>query len=116
MNKWIATSLCAAATLLMPVGIIAQDKPAQKEHTMSGCLQKGTGEGTFVVQNTAAKGPKMIGIVSSTANLAPHIGHKIDITGTAVPSKEAESMKPAPPKADHYMRLTAIKMVSTTCP
>jgi len=25
-------------------------------------------------------------------------------------------MKPAPPKADHYMKITAVKMVSATCP
>ena len=83
---------------------------------MSGCLQKGADANSFVVQNTAGKGPKMIGIVSSTANLAPHVGHKIDITGTAVPNAEAEKAKPAPPKADHYMKLTAVKMVSATCP
>lgn len=70
----------------------------------------------FVVTSTAAKGPKTIGIVSSKANLAPHVGHKIDITGTAVPNKEAESAKPKPPTADHYMNLTAIRMVSATCP
>lgn len=104
------------------VGSVAatmQEKPApsaQKEHTMTGCLQKGSQPDTFVVNNTAEKGPKAIGIVASTPNLTPHVGHKIDITGTAVPNKEAESMKPAPPKADHYMRITAIKMVSTTCP
>jgi hypothetical protein len=119
MRKLAATSVFAVIALLMPSGIIAQEKPApggQKEHTMTGCLQKGTGEGAFVVQNTAEKGPKMIGIVSSTAPLAAHVGHKIDITGTAVPNKEAESMTPTPPKADHYMRLTAVKMVSATCP
>jgi hypothetical protein len=52
--------------------------------------------------------------VESKANLAPHVGHKIDITGTAVPAQEAE--KTNAPKADHYMRLSAIKMVSATCP
>lgn len=91
-------------------------KPAAKEHTMTGCLQAGKEAKTFIVNSTAEKGPKVIGIVSSKANLAPHVGHKIDITGTAVPNKEAESMKPAPPKADHYMNLTAIKMISATCP
>ena len=49
----------------------------------------------------------MIGVVESKATLAPHVGHKVDITGTAVPDAEAEAMKPAPPKADHYMRITA---------
>jgi hypothetical protein len=103
------------ALALAPVAL-AQDKPAAaKEHTMSGCLQKGMTADTFVVQNTAEKGPKMIGIVSSTPNLAPHVGHKIDITGTAVPNAEAEKEKKVS-KADHYMRITAIKMVSTTCP
>jgi hypothetical protein len=93
----------------------AQAKPTQKEHTMSGCLQKGATADTFIVANTAEKGPKMIGIVSSTPNLTPHLGHKIDITGTAVPNPEAEKMTPKL-KADHYMRITAIKMVSATCP
>jgi hypothetical protein len=55
-------------------------------------------------------------IVSSAANLTPDVGHKIEVTGTAVPVKDAEQMKPAPPKAPHYMKLTAIKMLSPTCP
>ena len=50
------------------------------------------------------------------AKLTPHLGHKIDITGTAVDAKTAESRKPAPSKADHYMKITAVKMVSATCP
>jgi hypothetical protein len=67
--------------------------------------------------STAEKGPKTISIVESTANLAPHVGHKIDITGTGVPSAEAEAMtKMKPSKGDHYMKITAIKMVSATCP
>jgi hypothetical protein len=116
MKSWMSLSLFVAAIVMAPAGIIAQDKPAAKEHTMTGCLQKGTSEGTFTVQNTAEKGPKVIGIVSSTADLKAHVGHKIDITGTAVPNAEAEAAKPAPPKADHYMRITAVKMVSATCP
>jgi hypothetical protein len=84
----------------------AQDKPAAKEHTMTGCLQKGTDPDTFQVTNTEPKGPKVIGIV----------GHKIEITGVAVPAKDAESAKVKPPKADHYMSLSGVKMVSATCP
>jgi hypothetical protein len=39
----------------------------------------------------------------------------IAVTGTDVPSKEAESAKPAPAKADHYMKVSSIKMVSAAC-
>jgi hypothetical protein len=110
----------AAFALAMPIGVIAQekpaDKPAPKEHTMTGCLATGTTDNSFIVNSTAEKGPKTIGIVSSEAKLAPHVGHKIDITGVGVPNKEAESMDPAPPKADHYMKISAIKMVSAQCP
>lgn len=121
MRRLVSGSFVFACVCAFGITSVAQEKPqqkpqAQKEHTMTGCLQKGSTPDTFVVTNTAEKGPKMIGIVESKANLAPHVGHKIDITGVAVPVKEAESMKPAPPKADHYMRLSAIKMVSATCP
>ncbi|HYU78156.1 MAG TPA: hypothetical protein VEK56_04175 [Vicinamibacterales bacterium] len=92
------------------------EKPAPKEHTMTGCLRAGTETNTYLVESTAEKGPKTIGIVTSKAELKGHVGHKIDITGTAVPPAEAEKAKPTPPKADHYMNLTAIKMVSATCP
>lgn len=118
MKTAIACAVVAVVAFGMSARTLAQDKMAKppQEHTMTGCLQKGVTADTFVVQNTAEKGPKMIGIVSSKATLAPHVGHKIDITGTAVPAAEAEKSKPAPPKADHYMNLTAIKMVAATCP
>jgi hypothetical protein len=109
--------IAAAATLALSVAAVAQDtKKPPAEHTMTGCLQKGATASVGLVQNTAEKGPKTIGIVESKDNLAPHAGHKIDIVGVNVPVAEAEAMKPAPPKADHYMRLSAIKMVSATCP
>lgn len=112
----IVAGIAAAGVLALSVAMSAQEKKGSGEHTMTGCVAKGASADTFVVNNTAGKGPKVIGIVSSKDNLAPHVGHKIDITGTDVPAAEAEKMKPAPPKADHYMRVTAMKMVSTTCP
>ena len=123
VKAFVIASVCAFG-----VTAVAQEEPmpgqkqgegqkqgqGQKEHTMTGCVQKGSTADTFVVMNTAEKGPKTIGIVESKANLAPHVGHTIDITGTGVPNKEAESMKNVP-KADHYMRVSTIKMVSTSC-
>jgi hypothetical protein len=114
----VLLSIAAAGALALSVTVTAQEAPkkAPGEHTMTGCLQKGATASTGTVQNTAEKGPKTIGIVESKANLAPHAGHKIDIVGVNVPAAEAEKMTPTPPKADHYMRLSAIKMVSATCP
>jgi hypothetical protein len=56
-------------------------------------------------------------IVSSSADLdlAAQLGHKVEITGTLVPAKEAEA-DPKVPKAIHYMNVTAIKTISATCP
>jgi hypothetical protein len=116
MRSSLVHAFVIAAICALGVSVAAQEKPAggQKEHTMGGCLQKGSAEGSYVVQNVAEKGPKMIGILSSKDNLAPHVGHHIDITGTAVPPEKAAEMKNAP-KADHYMNITAIKMVAATC-
>jgi len=113
----LALGFAAAAALALGVTTYAQEtkKPAA-EHTMSGCVQKGATATAGVLQNTAEKGPKTIVVVDSKDTLAPHVGHKVDITGVNVPAAEAEAMKPAPPKGDHYMRLSAVKMVSATCP
>ena len=86
-----------------------------KEHSMTGCLKKGPEANTYMLTDVEGNGPKTIGVVSSTANLAPHIGHKIEVTGTAVAATEADANKNVP-KAEHYMKLTAIKMITATCP
>ena len=38
--------------------------------------------------------------------LAPHLGHKVEITGVAVPGKDKT----------HTMKVTAVKMISSKCP
>ena|SRR5213596_2475001 len=115
MKKSIVATLVLACALAGGLPVQAQ-QTAPKEHSMTGCLKNGTDANSYLVTDVEGNGPKSIGIVSSSANLAPHVGHKIEVTGTAVPVKDAEAMKPAPPKAPHYMKLTAIKMLSTTCP
>jgi hypothetical protein len=113
MNSSSAAVLLISLALAFSVSAQAQQAP--KEHSMTGCLQKGAEADSYMVTDVEGKGPKTIGIVSSTANLAPHVGHKIEVTGTAVPANEAEADKNVP-KAAHYMKLTAIKMISATCP
>jgi hypothetical protein len=99
---------CAVSFGLPPQAPQTQQAPqgAPKEHSMTGCLQKGADAGTFKLTNLE-KGPQTVEIAESTPNLAPHVTHKVEITGTATTGKD--------PKA-HTMKVTAVKMVSGTCP
>ena len=81
----------------------AQGAPA--EHSMTGCLAKGDDPGTFKLTDLE-KGPKEVVIAETTANLTAHLGHKVEITGVAVPGKDKT----------HTMKVTAVKMISATCP
>jgi hypothetical protein len=114
MKRFFMAALVVSCAFAFMLCVQAQ-QTAPKEHSMTGCLKKGTEAGTYLVTDVEGTGPKSIGIVSSDVNLAPHVGHKIEVTGTAVPPKDAETDAKVP-KAPHYMKLTAIKMISTTCP
>src|SRR5579863_3575400 len=112
MKKSILAVLVVASAFTISMGTRAQDAP--KEHSMTGCLKAGEAPNTFILTDLE-KGPKTVGIVSSAVNLKPHVGHKVEITGTAVPPAEAEAMKDVP-KAPHYMKVTAMKHIAPTCP
>jgi hypothetical protein len=87
-------------------GVRAQAQDAPKEHNMTGCLAKGDDDGTFKLTDLE-KGPKEVVIAETTAKLGPHVGHKVEITGVKIDGKD--------PKA-HTMKVTAVKMLSPTCP
>ena len=88
------------------LGVQSQAQDAPKEHAMTGCLKQGASASTYQLTDLE-KGPKTVEIAEATANLTPHVGHKVEITGTAVTG--------ADPKA-HTMKVTAVKMLSATCP
>lgn len=83
----------------------AQGQDTPKEHSMTGCLAKGDDAGTFKLTDLE-QGPKVVMISETTANLTPHVGHKVQITGVAIPGKDKT----------HTMKVTAVKMISATCP
>ena len=85
-------------------GLRAQAQDAPKEHSMAGCLAKGTDAGKFMLTDLE-KGPKTVEIAETTANLTPHVGHKIEITGTRIADAPG-----------HTMKVTAMKMVAAACP
>ncbi|MEO7205462.1 MAG: hypothetical protein ABI145_01425 [Steroidobacteraceae bacterium] len=103
MKALIVLSIFAACAVGFEVPAEAQGAPA--EHSMTGCLAKGDDAGTFKLTNLE-KGPKEVVIAETTANLTPHLGHKVEITGVAVPGKDKT----------HTMKVTAVKMISSKCP
>jgi hypothetical protein len=113
MKLSVAVGLMVCRVLLFAQGVKAQEAP--KVHSMTGCLKAGPTSGSYMLTNLE-KGPKMVGIVSSTVDLAPHVGHKVELTGTAVPEDEAIKENKDVPKAPHYMKVTAMKHISAACP
>src|ERR1700729_3519784 len=93
------------AACVVGFGARAEAQGAPAEHSMTGCLAKGDDAGTFKLTDLE-KGPKEVVIAQTTANLAPHLGHKVEITGIVSPGKEKT----------HTMKVTAVKMISSTCP
>jgi hypothetical protein len=93
-------------------------KPAEPQkkgggsHSMTGCLQKGTDANTWTLTNVEKVKTVEIVEVASGVNLAPHVGHKITITGTTVPAAKEGAAK----GGGHRMKIDQVKMVSAACP
>jgi len=113
MKFLIATVVIAAGVLAFAAGGRAED--TSKKYSMTGCLRAGSAPNTYMLSNRKMGAPRTAAIVSSKPELAPHLGHKVEITGMLVPATEAEA-DPNVPKASHYMDVTAIKTISATCP
>jgi hypothetical protein len=96
------TALLLASALGFSPRALPQD--TQKEHSMIGCLEQIDG-GSYQLTHLE-KGPRSVAIAESKPDLDTHIGQKIEITGTAVPGVGRI----------HTMKVTAIKVISPTCP
>ena len=72
--EWIGM-IVTALVLSCALAACAQAQQAPKEHSMTGCLQKGTEANTYMVTDVEGSGPKSIGIVSDeTSSLAASPG------------------------------------------
>jgi len=100
--KFSIGGLVLVMAFVMGLGPVAQAQDAPKEHSMTGCLAK---NGDNFQLTKLEKGPPTVEIAESSANLAPHVGHKMTITGTRVPGAPG-----------HTMKVTAIKMEGKDCP
>jgi hypothetical protein len=100
--KFSIGGLVLVMAFVMGWGTVAQAQDAPRPHDMTGCLAK---NGDKFQLTNLERGPETVEIAESTANLAPHVGHKITITGTRDASLPG-----------HTMKVTAMKMVAAACP
>jgi len=100
--KFSIGGLVLVMAFVMGFGVLAQAQDAPQPHDMTGCLAK---NGDKFQLTNLERGPATVEIAESTANLTPHVGHKITITGTRDASAPG-----------HTMKVTAMKMVAAQCP
>ena len=125
--KKLSICLSLAAALAFAAAPASEAKGAKKKapaspHSMTGCLQKGEGN-MFTLTNVAGNGPKTVEIVETApgVNLAPHVGHKIEVTGTNVSAKRAAKMEGAKGKekkeerGEHHIHVQSMKMIAGSC-
>jgi len=122
-----ATTACLAAAVAFTIAAAAPEakmlrRKGPATHSMTGCVQKGEGN-TFTLTNVEGNGPKTVELVGMAKgiDLAPHVGHKVQITGTTVNARQAakaegnkKDMKEE--RGEHHMRVTAVKMIAASCP
>ena len=107
MKASIVSKACFFACALS-FGFCVQAEDTPQEHSMTGCLEKGSDPGTFRLTHLGLeKGPKSVEIAETTADLGPHVGHKVEITGSTIKGKDP---------AAHTMKVTAMKHLAATCP
>jgi len=106
------------ATPNTPTAAAQEQKPASPEVTVTGCLQKGDEPGEVSI--TGEDG-RTWDLHSTAVKLDGHIGHKVSVTGTATRESKAEEKKEgqvenAAGKQEYGdLRVSSLKMVSTTC-
>lgn len=93
------------SALAFAAAVLAAD---QAPHSMSGCLRHGTVPGTYELTDLGlADGPKSVSISIASVDLAGHVGHKVEITGTTVKGTDP---------AAHTMAVSALKHLAASCP
>ena len=94
----------------------AADKNAGKTPvTVTGCLAQGDEAKEFSIKDEAGKTYGLLG--SSGVDLKPHLGHKVTVTGTPTKRESGKhEAKTGQAEESEHLRVTDLKMVSTTCP
>ena len=111
-HKAVFLTLLGIGFVSAPFGTArAADAPV----SVTGCLTQGDEANEYAIRDTSGK---TFGLKSSKVNLKSHLNHQVTVTGT--PTKENEAAeknekKSGKPEESEHLRVTDLKMISTTC-
>jgi FlaG/FlaF family flagellin (archaellin) len=92
MNARLVFLIAVVMALVLPVTVAAQEKKDSGAASMTGCLNKGTGPGEYVLKDE--KTGKETVVTGDAKLLAPHAAnHQVTITGSMTKEKDKEVMK-----------------------
>ena len=116
-QKVLGVAACAILIAAFTQSGIARgkgNKAGSSPVSVTGCLAQGDEKGEYSIKGDDGK---TYGLRSRTVNLKEHMGHKVTVTGTMTSAKpEKASSKTGKPEESEHLRVTDLKMVSTTCP
>ena len=146
--KRMRSAICMTAAMLVAAGTMmaAQDadkaadkmgKMDKKSQSMTGCVQAGSAPGTYMLTNAQpAMGEKAatdtmsaakadmgsITLSASDVDLAPHVGHKVTVTGSMMGkmkhgdmSKDDKAAAGGMAAAGPSMKVKSLTMVAASC-
>lgn len=118
MRTFLAmSSLLVVGAVLPSAQAAPQDESAGNSMSVTGCLQKGDERGEFSI--TGEDGKKY-GLRSTAVKLSSHVGHKVTVTGQMKKEENEESekneKKEESSKEAGDLNVTALKMISKSCP
>ena len=97
-----------------------EDKAAQAQQSVTGCLQKGDEPGGFILSGDDGKAWELKS--GGSVKLAEHVGHKVKVTGasfhessTKEEKKERNEKKEAGGKEYADLKVEILEMVSNSC-
>lgn len=112
------TTILALVLFAAPWLAHTQSKSAAAPRTLTGCLQTTDEEGEYALMAADGQEYRLFG--TETANLAPHVGHKIRVTGTpAKPRMKAEEggedQHHDPGAERPHFNVSKVEMISKSC-
>lgn len=143
--KRMQSAMCMTAAILFAAGTLAAqeasdksaDKMDKKSQSMTGCVQAGSAPGTYMLTNAQpAMGDKAatdttsaakadtgsITLSASDVDLAPHVGHKVTVTGSMMGKMKHDDMSKDDKAASGQMaaggpsmKVKSLTMVAASC-